>query len=150
MEKYGHWQVFWDFEPEDFVGFIYKITNLISGRVYLGKKVFRLNVRKVVKNRKNRKRSVKSSNWKTYMGSSKWLLEEINLYGKDQFKFEIVSLHESKGTLAYAEVEALVKNNVLREKLLDGTKAYYNGLISPIKFTPGDETDIERKFKIQI
>jgi hypothetical protein len=147
---YGHWITLWDFDSYEWLGFIYKITHVSSNRVYVGKKFFRMTTRKIVKNRKNRKRIVKESDWKSYTGSSKWLNSEIELFGKDQFKFEIISLHESKGTLAYSEIETLVKCNALRAKLSDGTKAYYNGLIPPCKFTPPDESEKEKKFKIMI
>lgn len=146
--KYGHWICPWEFIPDEWIGFVYKITHINSGRSYIGKKAFNFNIRKKVKNRKNRKRTIKASNWKTYTGSSKMLNEDIVKFGKDKFKFEILSLHESKGTLAYTEVETLVMKNVLRAKLADGSKAFYNGLIPPCKFTPSDETDREREYKI--
>jgi len=149
MSETGHWVFPKEFDPEQFIGFVYRITHIPTGRSYLGKKFFHSTIRKIVKNRKNRKKVIKESNWKKYTGSSNWLNSEIALYGKDQFAFEILSLHESRGTLAYAEVEILVTKNVLRAKLLDGSKAYYNGLIPPIKFTPGDETEIEKQYKIQ-
>ena len=144
----GHWQFAHEINPEEWVGFVYKITHIKTGRSYIGKKFFWSTIRKPVKNRKNRKKIIKPSNWKKYTGSSNWLNSEIALYGKEEFKFEILSLHESRGTLAYTEVETLVKQNVLREKLADGTKAFFNGLIPPIKFQPGDETSKENQFKV--
>lgn len=143
----GHWYFFKEFDTDQFVGFVYRITHIPSGRSYIGKKFFKSTTRKIVKDRKNRKKVIKESNWKKYTGSSNWLNAEILLHGKDQFKFEILSLHESRGTLAYTEIETLVKYNTLREKLPDGSKAFFNGLIPPCKFTPGDETEIEKQFK---
>jgi hypothetical protein len=115
--------------------------------MYLGKKFFWSSLRKIVKNRKNRKKVIKPSNWKSYMGSSKWLLSEIELYGKDQFKFEILSLHESKSTLAWEETKLLVMNDALRAKLPDGSKKFYNGLVCGIKYAVKDETELEKQFK---
>ena len=147
-EDIGHWTFGKDFNPEDWIGFIYQITHISTGRSYIGKKFFWSTTRKVIVGRKNRKKIIKPSNWKKYTGSSTWLNSEINLHGMDQFKFEILSLHESRGTLALREVELLVSNNVLRAKAADGTKLYFNGLIPPIKFTPGDETEREKLFKV--
>lgn len=150
MKQYGHWEVKWDFDPNQFVGFIYCITHLPTGRSYIGKKFFKSTVRKIVKGRVNRKKVVKESDWKTYTGSSKWLNAEIQLYGKDQFKFEIISLHESKGSLAYAEVRMLVLADVLRKRLEDDSKAFFNGMIPSIKFNPPTETENEAKYKVDI
>lgn len=148
VKDIGHWSFFKEFDPEQFVGFIYCITHKESGRKYLGKKFFWKTIRKPVKNRKNRKRVIKPSDWKKYTGSSNWLNAEIEKFGKDAFQFDILSLHESKGTLAYTEIELLIKRNALREKLSDGTKAFFNGLVPPVKFTPGDETELEKQFKV--
>lgn len=144
----GHWNFNQEFNPDDFVGFVYQITNKITGQKYIGKKFFRNTVRRPVAHRKNKKRIIKESNWKEYTGSSKKLNEDIAKIGKENFEFQILSLHESKGTLAYTEVEQILTRNTLREKLPNGLKAYYNALIPPIKFIPGDETDIEKKYKI--
>lgn len=143
----GHWTFFKPFDPEDWVGFVYRITHLDSGRAYIGKKFFWKTVRRPVKNRKNRKRVTKPSDWRSYVGSSRWLQSEIELYGKAGFKFEILSLHDSRATLAYREVELLVKLGALRAKLPDGSKAFYNGLIPPIKFAPGEESANELEYK---
>ena len=148
MENYGHWTFPMSFEAEEWVGFIYKITHIDTGRMYIGKKFFFMTTRKKVKNRKNRKKITKPSNWQLYTGSSTWLNTEIEQFGKDAFKFEILSLHESRATLAYREVELLITLGALRAKLMDGSKQYYNGMIPPIKFTPGEETELEKKYRI--
>ena len=147
IQDTGHWEFFRDFVPEEWAGFVYRITDLDTGRMYIGKKFLAKTTRKIVKGRKNRKRITKQSDWKKYTGSSKWLNKEIEKRGKERFKFVIESLHESKGTLAYSEVQKLVKENVLREALADGTKKYFNGCIPPVKFTPGPETDKEKQYK---
>jgi hypothetical protein len=148
MEDIGHWHFIKDFDPEEWVGFIYRIYDTQTGRMYIGKKFFWKTIRKIVKNRKNRKKVIKSSDWKTYTGSSNWLNSEIALYGKERFRFEIESLHESRGTLAYAEVTKIILEDTLRKTLPDGTKAYFNGLCPPIKFRPGNETEKEKEYRI--
>ena len=144
----GHWEAKWEFTPSEFVGFLYKITNMTSGRIYIGKKFLQSTTKKVVKGKRNKKKIVKDSDWRKYTGSSSWLNEEIALYGKDKFKFEILSLHESRSTLAWAETEYLVKHDALRAKMPDGTKQFYNGIVVGIKYTVKEETEKEKEYKI--
>jgi hypothetical protein len=150
LDKYGHWDVQWDFDPEEFVGFVYRITHVPTGRMYIGKKFFWATLRKIVKNRKNRKKIVKESDWKKYSSSSAWVNSEIKLYGKNQFKFEILSLHESKSTLAWEETRLLVVHDALRAKLPDGSKKFYNGLVCGIKYVVKDESENEKKFRVDL
>jgi hypothetical protein len=143
----GHWEFSKEFDPSDFFGFIYRITELNTGREYIGKKQFTKMQRKVVKGRKNRKIVHSESNWKTYTGSSVELNAQIILNGIDNYKFEIMSLHKSKGSLYYAEVEAHVFENVLRAKLPNGDRKYFNKQIAAVKFLPPDELLIESEMK---
>lgn len=145
--KYGHWITPWDFDSTQWVGFIYRITNKITSQQYIGKKFTISTSRKKVKNKKNRKVEVKESNWKSYQGSSKWLLADIQKYGKENFEFRIEALAESRSNLAWLEVERLVKENVLREKLPNGEKKYYNGLIPQIRYVIKEETELEKQYK---
>lgn len=147
MQETGHWKADWEFDPEMFVGFVYLITHIPTGRMYIGKKFFWATIRKTVKNRKNRKKVIKESDWKKYTSSSAWVNSEIKLYGKEQFKFEILSLHESKSTLAWEETRLLVVHDALRTKLPDGSKKFYNGLVCGIKYVVKDESDTEKKFR---
>lgn len=142
----GHWKSKWVFDPNQFIGFVYRITDLDTSREYIGKKFFFKLIRKKIKNRKNRKIQKTESDWKKYTGSCKELNEEIQKKGKERFLFEIVSLHESKASLAYKEVELQIKENVVREKLTDGSKKFYNQFIAPIKFKVPDQTFTEKQF----
>ncbi|MBT8449854.1 MAG: hypothetical protein KJO69_09200 [Gammaproteobacteria bacterium] len=143
----GHWQCGFDFEPEDWFGFIYRIINVETGQHYLGKKQLRKLTRKKVAGRKNRKHVYSESTWRKYTGSSTHLNADIEKYGKDKFIFIIESLHKTKGSLYYAEVEIHVKENVLRETMECGTKKYYNRQISSVKFIPPEETLEESQHK---
>jgi len=147
MEDIGHWQFFKEFDPKQFVGFVYKITYIPTGKSYVGKKFFWSSIRKIVKNKKNRKKIIKESDWKKYTGSSKALNEDIDKFGKENFKFDIISLHECKSTLAWGETKQLVMNDALRAKLLDGTKKYYNGIVCGIKYIVKEESELEKQFK---
>lgn len=139
----GHWKFSPEFDINEWFGFIYRITELDSAREYLGKKQFTKMKSKVIKGRINRKRIISESDWKSYTGSSNTLNEQILLKGKDNFKFEIVSLHKSRGSLHYAEVCIQINEDVLRAKLPNGTRKYYNRVINGVKYIPPDEVDEE-------
>ena len=143
----GHWQFSKQFEVSDFFGFIYRITELNTGREYIGKKQFTKMTRKVVKGRKNRKVVYSESNWKVYTGSSVELNEQISVNGKDNYKFEIISLHKTKGSLYYAEVRVQVIEDVLRVKLPNGVRKYFNKQIAAVKFFPPDELLMESEMR---
>ena len=106
----------------DYYGFVYRITNLCSGKQYIGRKYF-------VQKRKPKggKRKVTSeSDWKKYFGSSEELKRDIRDLGKENFRREIISLHKTLGKVNYEETRQLFLNNVLMESLADGTPLYYN------------------------
>ena len=109
----------------DFFGYVYRITNLQTGKQYIGRKYF-------YSKRKPRggKRSVTSeSDWKKYYGSSDELKADRKLLGNDLFKREILSTHPTGGKVNFEETRQLFINNVLTESLTDGTPAYYNSNI---------------------
>ena len=106
----------------DFFGYVYCITNLKSGRKYIGRKYFKQHR----KSRGSRRKRTSESNWKAYYGSSKELNEDRKLLGNSTFKREILGLYKSQGKVNYEETRQLFLNNVLTESLDDGTPAYYN------------------------
>ena len=109
----------------NFFGFVYRITNLQSGKQYIGRKYF-WQKRKP----KGAKRRVTSeSDWKKYYGSSEELKQDIKDLGRDTFKREILSLHTTLGQVNYEETKQLFINNVLTESLDDGKPMYYNSNI---------------------
>lgn len=102
----------------DYVGFVYLITNLQNGRKYIGKKNFYFSKTRTVKGKK--KRSKVESDWKTYFGSNKELLEDVEKLGQESFKREIIKLCKSKGEFGYYEAKYQFENNVLE------SNDYYN------------------------
>ena len=106
----------------DFFGYVYCITNLKSGRKYIGRKYFQQHR----KSRGSRRKRTSESNWKAYYGSSKELNEDRKLLGNSTFRREILGLYQSQGKVNYEETRQLFLNNVLTESLDDGTPAYYN------------------------
>ena len=129
----GHYENPWSYQGttftsehiDDFFGFVYLITNLQTGKKYIGRKYF-------TQRRKPRggKRKVTTErDWKRYYGSSKELKDDIKKFGHSIFRREIISLHKTLGKVNYEETKQLFLNNVLMEALDDGTPAYYNSNI---------------------
>ncbi len=109
----------------DFFGFVYRITNLQSGKQYIGRKYF-------IQKRKPRgggRKRTSESDWKSYYGSSKELTADRKLLGSSCFRREIISLHKTLGQVNFEETRQLFINNVLTEAREDGTPAYYNSNI---------------------
>ena len=106
-------------------GFVYRITNIQTGKQYIGRKYF---VQKR-KPRGGKRRVTSESDWKRYYGSSDELKRDIKELGKLIFKREIISLHETLGKVNYEETKQLFLHNVLIESLDNGEPAYYNSNI---------------------
>lgn len=114
--------------PDDCVGFVYIITNIISGRKYIGKKLakFSKTTYKTVKlkNGKKKRKKIKSkidSDWEEYWGSSLELQADIGTLGKDKFTREILHYCKSKSETSYLELREQILRKVLE------SDEYYNG-----------------------
>ena len=123
---YGHWTYKEEFNPDEYFGFIYLITNKITGKKYIGKKQFHRHYTKKVVDRNNKQHLKKESNWKEYTSSCDDLNADIELIGKDNFTFEIIQLHLTKGDLSYAEMSEQFRCDVLRAINDQGERLYYN------------------------
>lgn len=115
-------------DPFLYFGFTYEITNLITGKKYIGKKQY---------HRWSKKKKVGKQAWEFYCGSSKDLHKDIKKYGKENFEFKILRQYKTRGGLVYAEANLQHKRDVLTKRL-DGSdeRMYYNKWISAIKFVP--------------
>lgn len=92
-------------------GFVYIITNLKTGKKYIGKKFFYSSKTKQVKGKK--KRFKVSSDWQTYYGSNEELKKDVIIYGKEFFERRILHLCQSKGAAGYLEAKEQFTNGVL-------------------------------------
>ena len=100
--------------PEDYQGFVYIITELDSGKKYLGKKNFwRPKVLPKNSKRSRRMRTRVESDWRGYYGSSKELQVLVEQRGGDNYKREIIRLCRTKGEMSYYEAKAQFDNDVL-------------------------------------
>lgn len=102
-------------------GFVYIITNHVTNRKYIGKKLFWSSKTKQV-NKKRKKYKVESD-WKDYYGSNDELKKDIEKYGKENFSRTIIHLCKSKGECSYLEAKEQFINNVIE------SDEYYNGWI---------------------
>lgn len=116
--------------PEDCIGFVYIITNLISGRKYIGKKLakFSKTTYKTVKlkNGTKKKKKIRSkidSDWREYYGSSPELSKDVAALGTENFSREILFYCKSKAECSYIEAREQFSRRVLE------SNDYYNGHI---------------------
>lgn len=116
--------------PEDCVGFVYLITNLTTGRMYIGKKLakFSKTTQRTVKLKNGNKRKKKirtkvDSDWRDYYGSSPELTKDVELLGKENFQREILFYCKSKAECSYIEAREQFSRRVLE------SADYYNGHI---------------------
>ena len=110
-------------EPsENDYGFVYKITNHVDNRIYIGKKLFWFKKTKTLKGKK--KRFLAPSDWKTYYGSSKAVQADVERLGETSFSREIIRLCKNKGECSYYEAKAQFDSNVLLNP-----DTYYNDWI---------------------
>jgi hypothetical protein len=113
------------FDIDNCFGFVYKITNIITGKFYIGKKAFFHNKKKKLTKKelaeqpvtRGRKLTTKveqvDSKWREYYGSSKELISDINQYGKDKFHRVILDFCDTKKQLTYSEIFHQMLHRVL-------------------------------------
>ena len=116
--------------PEDCVGFVYLITNKLTGRKYIGKKLakFSKTTYKVVKlkngNKKRKRiRGKIESDWQTYYGSNIELNQDVERLGAGNFTREILYYCRSKAECSYIEAREQFSRRVLE------SDDWYNGHI---------------------
>ena len=116
--------------PTDCVGFVYQITCIVNGRMYIGKKLarfktlrYKMHTQKNGKKIRKRIRGAVPSDWQDYYGSSDALTADIKKYGKDKFRREILYYCKSKTECNYIEAREQFARQVLE------SDQFYNGHI---------------------
>ena len=116
--------------PEECVGFVYIITNTVSGRMYVGKKLarfkttrYKMHTQKNGKKIRKKIRGAVASDWQEYYGSSDQLNRDVESIGRDKFQREILYYCRSKAELNYIEAREQFARKVLE------SDRYYNGHI---------------------
>jgi len=133
--------------PPNCVGFVYKITNIQTGKFYIGRKSLFSNTKKKLTKaelalqsgpgrKPTSKRVIAETKWADYWGSNKTILQEIKEDGTDYFRKEIIKFCFNKKQLTYWELHYQCINEVL---LTD--KSYNDNIAS--KFFRKDLVDSE-------
>jgi hypothetical protein len=106
--------------PDNVVGFVYVITNKLSGRKYIGKKLSKFKKIRLktsrLKNGTKKKSKIRyeiDSDWQIYYGSNSVLSEEVKNLGSENFKREILRYCYSKNELNYYEAKYQFDYDVL-------------------------------------
>jgi serine/threonine protein kinase len=126
--------------PSGTFGFVYRVFNKNTGKAYIGKKVLYHSTKKKLTKKElaeiegqGRRPSyrliVKESDWKTYWGSNKTLIEELKT-NPDDFERSIIQLATNKKQLTYFETKYLFIYSVLEK-----SEEFYNDNILGKFFT---------------
>jgi len=97
--------------PEGSYGFVYKIVNTVSGREYIGKKLFYSMKQKQVKGKKKKYKA--ESDWQNYFGSNDQLLKDVADLGEQHFQRTILKMCRTKGECSYYEAKYQFELDVL-------------------------------------
>lgn len=122
-------------------GFVYLITNTLTGRMYVGRKYV------TISTGRGRK---PTSNWRSYWGSCKALTADITALGHDKFTRRILSVHATKAATNYEETAEQFRRDVLKATLPDGTRAYYNGNIMSRYFASSFHSEESRARRAEL
>ena len=107
--------------PQDAIGFVYVISNLIDGRKYYGKKILKfkktsvrtVKIKSTGLKKKKKTRTQVDSDWRDYYGSSDELKADIEKLGEENFKREIIRFCSSLTELGYYEAKIQFETDCL-------------------------------------
>ena len=110
---------------EDYIGFVYEVYDTEAKMKYIGKKKFWSKVTKPpLKGKKNKRRSLKESDWKSYYGSSEEVKSLVENTGEWRYKRKIIRLCKTLGEMSYYEMKEQLDNDVLLKP-----NEYYNAFV---------------------
>lgn len=93
------------------IGFLYCITQLSTGKRYIGRKIFW--TKKTFQKNNVKRRKTVQSDWVNYWGSGPLLQEEIARAGKNDFRRTMLIIAQSKSELSYLETYAILYSGAL-------------------------------------
>jgi len=111
-------KIFTENDIDNNYGFVYIIENLLTGKKYIGKKLFWFAKTKQVNKKKKKFKVI--SDWQEYYGSNEKLKTDIEIHGKENFSRTIIHLCKSKGECSYLEAKEQFNRNVIE------SDEYYN------------------------
>jgi hypothetical protein len=122
--------------PKGCFGFVYKIVNKETNQFYIGKKFLshkktkKLGKKAIAEQTGPGRKKLKEvtyaeSDWKTYWGSCKPLLEDVKKLGEDKFYREILEFANTSKHLSYLEAKYQFK--------LDCLEPYVNSYVDNIQ-----------------
>lgn len=129
--------------PEEYQGFVYEITELRTGKKYIGKKNFWRP--KTLPKNSRRSRRVKTrveSDWREYYGSNVVLQRLVEEHGSEKYKRVILHLCKTKGEMSYMEAKMQFMFDVLL------SDEYYNEFIG-CKIHARHVSGLKNNFKIK-
>jgi len=92
-------------------GFVYLITDSMTGKMYVGRKYFwSMRKKKGVTKRKR-----EESDWKSYYGSGDEIKALVKEFGQNRFIRQILSVHLTRGDVNYSEVREQFRRDVLEK-----------------------------------
>ena len=110
---------------KDYVGFVYEVYDTQTEMKYIGKKKFWSRVtRPPLKGKKNKRRSLKESDWQSYYGSSEEVKQLVENTGEWRIKRKIIRLCKTAGEMSYYEMKEQIDNDVLLKP-----EEYYNAFV---------------------
>lgn len=114
-----------ELDLSSFIGFVYIIERIDTGRKYVGKKLLTSRkTRAPLKGQKRKRVSQVKSDYETYFGSNEELKAEVAALGAENFRRTVLHFCKGKGEMSYLEM----KEQILRDVLLKPSE-YYNGYV---------------------
>lgn len=112
-----------EIDIKQYPAFVYRITNLLDGRFYIGYKQTSFSKTKQVKGKK--KKSMVESDWRDYWSSSDELKADVARLGEVNFKREILYFCNSKSMASYLELREQIDCRVM-----ENPDTTYNGIVN--------------------
>lgn len=109
--------------PENIKSFVYRITNLQTGRLYIGFKLFYFAKTKLIKGKKIR--YYEESDWRTYWSSSEEVKSDVLKFGLANFKREILHFCPNKAVGKYLELK-----EQMNYRVLEHPEMFYNSIVN--------------------